>query len=245
MEVLAATPIFPVAPGCITVAVVVEHQAPAVRHRRSPAATAVQESRQASAGAALLMVAVAVAVSTLRAERLVVVGQAVVARGMCTATRKQRAGVPILVAVAVVPAIQAPRRTRATAVTAGRESSSCDTRFRPCRCQTLIRLVRHTTPVLRTRTTSLLSRLCVSRARRPSVPRCNLKWRRHLLPVIRTLRRAPGRILVRRALPIPRLDRGRAPRRHSPQEPPTSSALPRQRHWMARPTRRLRLQPYQ
>jgi len=137
------------------------------------------------------------------------------------------------------------RQCPAPAARVVRESSSCDTRFRPCRCQTLIRWVRRTTPVLQTPTTSLLSRLCVSRVLRRSVLQCNSKLRRHLLPAIRMPQRAPGQILVRHVLLIRRPARGRALPRHLLEEPPTSSALPRQRHWMARLTRRLRLQPYQ
>ena len=151
----------------------------------------------------------------------------------------------IPVAVVVLVDIATHRYCPPPAVQAARASSWCDTRFRPFRCQTLIRQVRHTTPVPRTLTTSHLSRLCASRAQRPSVPRCNLKWRRHLLPAIQTLRRAPGRILARPAQLIPRPARGHALQRHLLEEPPTSSALPRQRHWTARPTRRHPRQRYQ
>lgn len=161
---------------------------------------------------------------------LEVPGEVVLVEQRAVETQRQELQVRQTLAV-VVGAVDTVthRQCPAPAALAARASSSCDTRFRPCRCQTLIRQVRHTTPVLRTPTTSLLSRRCVSRALRPSVPRCNLKWRRHLLPAIRTLRRDPGRILVRHALPIPRLDRGRALQRHLLEEPPTSSALPRQR----------------
>jgi len=170
---------------------------------------------------------------------LEVPGEVVLVELRAVETRRQvRLDLQIRVEAAAVADTATPPENLALAARVVRELSSCDTRFRPCRCQTLIRQVRHTTPVLRTPTTSLLSRRCVSRAPRPSVPQCNLKWRRHLLPAIRTLRRDPGRILVRHALPIPRLDRGRAPRHHSREEIHTSSARLQQQHLTALLTRR-------